>query len=134
MSPAHPAIIALPTSKAQIQPERRLPTMGFLSCIGIRVRVLAFIEEGPEADDAAARLQPFSAQLGVHLALAMRSRSVVLLALVDHLLPALGQGRGQRPLHAPARVVCLLRVPYLSAPLPYPRHCWTRHSAGEVQL
>ncbi len=44
-------------------------------------------------DDADAPLQQlFSAQLGIHLALAIRSE--VLLAVVDHLLSALGQGAG----------------------------------------
>src|SRR6267142_2032628 len=47
----------------------------------------------PEVDDADAPLQqPLRAQLGIHLALAIRSE--VLLAVVDHLLSALGEGAG----------------------------------------
>jgi hypothetical protein len=43
-------------------------------------------------DDAGTRLQPFSAQLGIHLARAINFAAEVLLAIVDHLLSALGQG------------------------------------------
>jgi len=42
-------------------------------------------------DDARARLQSFGAQLGIRLALAIDFTAVVLFAIVDHLLPALGE-------------------------------------------
>src|SRR5712664_1822996 len=64
----------------------------------------------PDVDDTGARLQRFSAQLGIHLARAINFTSEVLLAVVDHLLPAFGQGAGSGLLFRSGRLVELLRL------------------------
>jgi hypothetical protein len=61
-------------------------------------------------DDAAARLERFGAQLGIHLARAINLASEVLLALGDHLLSALGQRAGSDLLFRGGRLGELLRL------------------------
>ena len=61
-------------------------------------------------EDAAARLQRFGAQLRIHLARAINFTAEVLLALFDHLLPALGQGAGSGLLFRSGRLIELLRL------------------------
>jgi len=61
-------------------------------------------------DDTAARLQRFSAQLRIYLARAIHFTAEVLLALVDHLLSAFGQGAGSGLIFRSGRLVELLRL------------------------